>query len=307
MIDDRRGQTDPRTPNARTGPDRGSPNLNGNPHQGNRGPQVLLLHGFTGSAADWAAPTAAGLVGSAAGALVRNPVCDPLIDPAIAAAIAIDLPGHGNAAAPAGPPEPGCFERQMAALLAQLPPTIEHLVGYSLGGRVALGLLRAAPGRFRAATLISAHPGLQDPARIAARRAADRRWSDLLQQQGIAAFVAAWEAQPLFATQARLPAARLAAQRAGRLSQRPAGLAAALAHLGLAEMPDMRPTLIAFPGPLHWIVGAADTRFAALAAEIVSLRPATRIHRLPGCGHNPLLEAPLQLRALLAAALQHGP
>lgn len=303
---DRRGQADPRAPDPRTRPDSGHPNLNGKPHQGNQAARVLLLHGFTGSAADWSPLLGGGPVPTS-----PEPTPDPTPEPVpeqaplgtLACGTAIDLPGHGRAAAPIGPPTPGCFERQIAALLARLPPSIEHLIGYSLGGRIALGLLQVAPGRFRGATLISTHPGLCDPAQIAARRAADRRWIDLLQQQGIGAFVAAWEAQPLFATQARLPAALLAAQRARRLAQRPHALAAALAHLGLAEMPDMRPTLVAFPGRLHWIVGAEDHRFSALATEVARLRPSTCIQRLPGCGHNPLLEAPRPLQGLLAQVL----
>ncbi|AHF03237.1 alpha/beta hydrolase [Marichromatium purpuratum 984] len=185
-------------------------------------------------------------------------------------------------------------------MLAQLPPSIDELIGYSLGGRVALGLLQAAPERFRRATLISAHPGLTDPAARARRRAADRRWIELLRQQGIGAFVEAWEQLPLFATQARVAPAALARQRDRRLTQDPEGLAAALAVLGLGEMPPTWRTLARHPGRLRWIVGARDAKFLALARRVATLRPRLELLVVSGAGHNPLIETPTRLDALLA-------
>lgn len=107
----------------------------------------------------------------------------------------------------------------------------------------------------------------------------------------------------MFASQRRLPAAVLAAQRARRLRQRPEGLAACLACLGLAEMPSTWDALTRFAGDLHWIVGGADKKFIYLARQVVEQRPATRLTVLDGIGHNPLLESPLTLRELLLQAL----
>ena len=168
-----------------------------------------------------------------------------------------------------------------------------------MGGRFALGLMALDPQRFRRATIISAHPGLEDASQRADRLAGDRAWVRRLLDDGIDAFVDAWESQPLFATQAGLPSAVLERQRRRRLSQRPTGLAASLEQHGLARMPSLWEPLAAFPGELTWIVGAADTRFLGIAREVVRRRPATRLHVLPGVGHNPLLECPEILNELL--------
>lgn len=233
-------------------------------------PQSLLLHGFTGLAEDWGA-------------------CWPGNEPALA----IDLPGHGGSIAPEG-----VFDDALCRLLVALPASIHRLVGYSLGGRLALGLLRLAPARFDQAVILSAHPGLSEPGERAARRAADQRWIALLEQKGLTAFVDEWERLPLFATQARLPVRCLAQQRQRRLRQRASALAASLRLHGLAEMPAMQEAIIQYPGELHWIAGAEDRRFSALAHEVAGWRPATQLHLLPGVGHNLLLEAPEQLHAL---------
>jgi len=233
-------------------------------------PHCLLLHGFTGGCEDWR-----------------------LWPDDAPSAYAIDLPGHG------GSPDPsGTFADEIARLLAVLPDSIQQLAGYSLGGRIALALLAAAPTRFRSVTVLSAHPGLADASARAKRRSADRRWIELLRTQGIEAFVTAWERQPLFATQQRLPREVLAAQRRRRLSQRAEGLASCLECLGLAEMPDTWDAVHRYTGRLDWIVGGADAKFLDIGRQVAEQRPRTRLHVLPEIGHNPLLEAPEPLWAL---------
>jgi len=236
-------------------------------------PRNLLLHGFTGVAEDWR-------------------LCWPRTEPALA----IDLPGHGGSILPKG-----TFDEALRRLLSVLPASIHRIVGYSLGGRLALGLLRLAPARFGQAFILSAHPGLIAPAARASRRIADQRWIQLLEQKGLAVFVDAWQQQPLFTTQAGLPPESLAQQRERRLRQHAKGLAASLRVHGLAEMSAMQETIIQYPGVLHWVTGAEDHKFTALAREVVGWRPATHVHVLPGIGHNPLLEAPKQLRALFSS------
>ncbi|RKT47705.1 2-succinyl-6-hydroxy-2,4-cyclohexadiene-1-carboxylate synthase [Thiocapsa rosea] len=209
-------------------------------------------------------------------------------------ALAIDLPGHGADSAPVRP-----FQDSIGDILGALPDSVDEVVGYSMGGRFALGLMALDPERFLRATIISAHPGLEDAAQRPDRLTVDRAWIRRLLDDGIDAFVNAWESQPLFATQADLPSAVLERQRLRRLSQRPSGLAASLEHHGLARMPSLWGALTAFPGELTWIVGASDTRFLGIAREVVRRRPATRLHVLPGVGHNPLLECPEILSDLL--------
>ena len=174
-----------------------------------------------------------------------------------------------------------------------------HLCGYSLGARVALGLLVKHPELFSRATLLSVHPGLQSLAERQARAAADERWVEILHQDGLAEFLQKWEQQPLFATQAALPAAVLAAQEAVRRRHSSKGLARSLRTLGLAHMPDYWPALPALTLPVRLVVGALDEKFTALADRAAEILPHAEVTRLPGVGHNVLLEAPDAVCALL--------
>jgi 2-succinyl-6-hydroxy-2,4-cyclohexadiene-1-carboxylate synthase len=201
--------------------------------------------------------------------------------------LAIDLPGHGGWHKPIRG-----FERSVTEILADLPAGVDRVVGYSMGGRFALGLMAREPRRFRQAILISTHPGLDEPRARRDRQARDAAWATHLNERGLASFVEAWSNQPLFASQRDLPAEVLERQRRGRLAQDARALADSLRHHGLGMMPSLWQALVAFPGDLTLLVGERDTRFVAIAHEIDSRRPRTRLQILRGVGHNPLLECP---------------
>jgi len=174
-----------------------------------------------------------------------------------------------------------------------------HVAGYSQGGRLAVGLLARHRDLFASATLIGASPGLGSEDAREERRAADERRARLLEHEGLERFLEHWEALPLFASQSRLPAARLAAQRALRRRHRPAGLARALRVLGLGRMPDYLAALPRVDLPVHLMAGELDAKFTALARRMAALLPRATVEVVPGAGHNLLLEAPRQVAAAI--------
>jgi len=173
------------------------------------------------------------------------------------------------------------------------------LCGYSLGARLALGLLAKAPERFAHATLIGVHPGLSDAAERAERLAADARWAAVLRDQGLAAFLERWSAQPLFSSQGRLPAQALQAQRALREAQDAEGLALALERFSLGNMPCYWPGLSALKTPITLAAGELDAKFVDIAQRALRELPNAKLLIAPGAGHNLLLERPdLVVRSL---------
>lgn len=245
------------------------------------GPPLLLLHGFTGSAA--------GLAG-----LARELAADHLV-------IVPDLLGHGASEAPDDPAR-HALERQvadLAALLDAAGAARADLLGYSMGGRIALGLAALRPERVRSALLVGASAGLADPAARDERRRADEALADALLRDGLAAFVERWMAQPLFASQRRLGEEALARARAERLAQRPEGLAASLRGVGSGAQPPLHALLARCPVPLLFVAGAEDAKFRALARELAAAVPCGRHAVVAGAGHAVHLEQPA---ALVAAA-----
>ena len=189
----------------------------------------------------------------------------------------IALPGHGG-----GPVRP-TWEANLLSVAKAVAGT-EVVVGYSLGARVALGLV--AEGYHPYAVLISVNPGIDDAERPA-RRASDAAWARRFREEPIDTVLDAWEAQPVFA--GRPPRAR----RAERRALDPEALARSLEVMGLAEMPDYR---LAADGRCHVIVGARDAKFLSIARTLHA--PITII---ADSGHDPTLDQPAELARVLRA------
>ncbi|MEJ5343932.1 MAG: 2-succinyl-6-hydroxy-2,4-cyclohexadiene-1-carboxylate synthase [Chloroflexus sp.] len=249
------------------------------------GPALLAIHGFTGSGQTW----------------------QPLV-PTLAqdhTLVLVDLIGHGASAVP---PDPHRYtiEQCVTDLLALLDHLgIEHtdLLGYSMGGRIGLLLTAQAPSRIRRQILIGASPGLADPAERAARLASDEALARLIEERGLEWFVDYWAAQPIFASQQRLPPAVLAAQRAQRLAGNAQGYANALRGMSVGRQPSLWDTLPTITTPTLLITGALDSKFCAIAAQMTALMPHARHEIVPDAGHAVHLEQPDAVATLVSAFL----
>lgn len=231
--------------------------------------RCALIHGFAGSPAAWDDVIAAWK-------LPEEPH-------------AIALPGHG------GGPVRTSWDGNLAAITEAIAGC-DVAVGYSLGARVALGLV--VSGRVPRAVLIGVNPGVADADREE-RRAADRAWAQRARTQGSDEFFAAWEGQPLFATQARVPAGRRAARRERRRLLDREQLAQSLEHMGLAAMPDYWSAMPAHRDRIALLAGADDAKYVAIAQGL----PATFFETIANSGHDPTLEQPAALAQAIARAV----
>jgi 2-succinyl-6-hydroxy-2,4-cyclohexadiene-1-carboxylate synthase len=234
---------------------------------------LVLLHGFTHTGASWT-PLIAGV----------NERYRPL---------APDIRGHGVASGR----EPVDLDAVIDDIDA-LAPARFALAGYSMGGRIALHVALALPERVTALVLIGASPGIADPVERAARRAADERLANEVEQSSIEQFATRWASTPVLAG---LPADVAAAVHRDRLRSTPAGLARALRGLGTGALPPLWGRLSELSVPVTLIAGARDHKFSAIAAEMAELIPGATATIVPGAGHAVHLEAPELLAALILA------
>lgn len=166
------------------------------------------------------------------------------------------------------------------------------LVGYSMGGRMALAYAVRNPGQVRRLVLESASPGLETEEERAARRTSDEELARLLETEGIETFVKRWEALELFESQRSLPAPVRANQRARRLLNHPRSLAACLRGLGTGALPSYWGSLAGLRVPVLVLVGALDRKFATLGARMAALLPDARVVEVANAGHAVHLERP---------------
>lgn len=240
---------------------------------------VLLLHGFTGAPSSWDQVIAA------------LPDCQTITP---------WLTGHGS---PPAALEVDSFEREVERL-SQLAPENCLVAGYSLGARLALGLLLREPRRFRGAVLVSGSPGLSDESEREPRRKRDASWCEVLNQQGLAGFVERWQAEPLFASQAELGETLRSSERSRRLLHTEAGLCHSLRVTGLAEMPSYWQRLAEIHCPVTVLAGALDPRFCDVATAVVRRLPNGYFDEVPSAGHNLLLERPEAVASAIAKGLR---
>jgi len=240
----------------------------------------MLLHGFTGAPRSWSP------------VLARAQLDPPPLTPTLA--------GHERDWRSR---DVESFEDEVTRLasLASGAGQPRLLCGYSMGARVALGLLARQPHLFDAALLIGVHPGLSDEDARAERREVDASRARSLREKGLEAFVADWEGLPLFASQRDLSRDALAEQRRVRLDQEAEGLARALDVLGLAEMPDYRAAMASLQLPITLMTGSRDSKFSGMAKALASENAHVDAELVDGVGHNVVLEAPAAVAAALTS------
>jgi 2-succinyl-6-hydroxy-2,4-cyclohexadiene-1-carboxylate synthase len=231
-----------------------------------------MLHGFSGTRHAWDRVAA-------------------MLDPERYLPLALDLPGHGDAAAPDGPIT---FAACVAAVLAASPQRFV-LCGYSLGGRVALHLALAAPERVSRLVLVSCSPGIEDDAERAERRAADDRLADELEQIPFEQFIEKWRTQPLFVDDP--PDVRELAREDMRRND-PLALARAMRGLGTGAMGPLWGRLGELQMPCAFVAGERDAKFRAIGQRMVALMPEANLVVISG-GHALALESPQELAAVI--------
>ena len=168
-------------------------------------PPLIFLHGFLGAKEDWEAMLPY---------FGKRFFC-----------IAFDLPGHGSTP---------YSEEILSAIKKEItiftPKPI--LIGYSMGGRIALQLQQFAS----AIIALSAHPGLGSQKEKEQRKEIDEIWCEKLLTLPFDIFLSEWYAQSIFCTLLhRTPLLKLILKR--RMKQNPQDLARVMRQLSLANQP----------------------------------------------------------------------
>jgi 2-succinyl-6-hydroxy-2,4-cyclohexadiene-1-carboxylate synthase len=178
------------------------------------------------------------------------------------------------------------------------------VVGYSMGGRLALHLALAEPERVARLVLIGASPGLADAAERQDRQRLDEELADWLEGSTIEEFAARWAQTPVLAGQ---PPAVAELVHQDRLRNTPADLARALRGLGTGALPSVWDRLGELAMPVTLIVGERDEKFRGIAQEMVAAIPQAEVVIVPGTGHAVHLEAPGRVAEVIAGAPPGGP
>jgi 2-succinyl-6-hydroxy-2,4-cyclohexadiene-1-carboxylate synthase len=235
-------------------------------------PPLILLHGFTGTHHTWDG--------------VRRRLVNKhfLLMP--------NLPGHGKSTT-FHATERMTLDMISDALLEMLDRMgIEKtaVLGYSLGGRIALNFASKHQNRLTYLILESASPGIRNRTERQERIKADAALARGIGRNGLDWFVRYWENTPLLATQKTLSPQVIKKIRRERLSNTTKGLMMSLRSAGIGRMHPLWDQLESIERPILLIVGEKDEKYLVIAKEMKKHFPHCSLSVVKGAGHATHLE-----------------
>ncbi len=210
-------------------------------------PALIFLHGFLGSKEDW------------------DPIIEQLKDRFFC--VALELSGHPHLI--------NAVETTLQGMTLNSPT----LIGYSMGGRIAMQLPLDLPK-----VILSSHLGLETLTEREARWEKDLQWIGMLENGPIDLFLDKWYAQPLFASlRNHHPLFEQVLMR--RRQQDPLKLASLLKEMSLAKQQPISQ----FPSNMLFLFGENDLQYEKLYCKLPNQ---VRRKKIPQAGHAAHLENP---------------
>lgn len=153
------------------------------------------------------------------------------------------------------------------------------LMGYSLGGRLALHALLDQPRLWNRAIIISTHPGLVDEKAKNERLKTDEHWASRLASQNWGEWIDDWNGQAVFHYD---PPMKMLPQTKDRCKR----MALALQNWSLGRQNDLSIEIADLDLPILWIVGRQDEKFMNETARLKFKHPESRVVAVEGAGHR---------------------
>lgn len=240
-------------------------------------PTILFLHGFMGNCEEF------------------EDVMSILSDTNHFSFLTVDLPGHGKTQAL----EHNYYTMEFTAqsivnLLDELKISKCFLVGYSMGGRLALYLTLNFPERFLKVILESASPGLSTETQRLERVKSDnqiaRKLNRINTSEDFTAFLSAWYTQSIFGNiKNHTNYEKLIAT---RLKNNNLELAKSLCWMGTGSQSSLWEKIKTNTKPVLLLVGEYDKKFIDINTKIAYACKYCDLNIISGAGHNIHFEQP---------------
>ncbi|WP_338471992.1 2-succinyl-6-hydroxy-2,4-cyclohexadiene-1-carboxylate synthase [Niallia sp. XMNu-256] len=228
---------------------------------------LILLHGFTGDHSTWST-----LVHQLKGSRKL---------------VSVDMIGHGKTDSPEAKDRYSILSvtQDIERIMDHFQWDVVDVLGYSMGGRIALSLAIKYPQKVRKLILESSSPGLKTELERKNRQIQDEKLASFILEKGIENFVDYWENIPLFSSQRKLPVLKQRVIREQRLQNSAVGLANSLRGMGTGIQPSWWETLNQFEVDTLLLTGTLDQKFCLIAEEMVKLMQKAQWVKVDGSGH----------------------
>lgn len=232
-----------------------------------QGEPLVLLHGFTGDSSTWHS---------------FIPVWKETYQ-----LILIDIIGHGKTDSSMDVCKYNILTvaNHIKEILVQLKVNAAHILGYSMGGRLALTFAIRYPDFVRKLILESVSPGLATEQERKERRIQDEKLGKSILEEGIENFVGKWENIPLFRSQQYLPTFIKDNLRKQRLQNNPLGLKFSLLGMGTGQQPSYWENLHKLTSDTLLITGELDMKFCEIAKQMTEYNHKIQWLKIKEAGH----------------------
>ena len=228
-------------------------------------PAIVMLHGFMGSSGDW------------------KKIACKFSDKY--RCIRIDLPGHGHSLNINK--ESYTIDntaREVIKILDAIGVEKFNLLGYSMGGRLALYIATHYPERIEKLIIESASPGLKTPEERRERIKSDSLIIQKLKTASMEDFIDEWYSMPLFGNIKSTDKYKKIFK--ARMKNKPKGLIRSLKFMGTGRQPSLWDEWQKLKIKTLLISGENDSKFCGIAKEMAELNPFAEHIIIPGVFHN---------------------
>ena len=247
---------------------------------------ILFLHGFTGSSNDWK--------------FILGKI------PTNFTPIFIDLIGHGKSSSP---DEISKYSEEFQIdiinqLLDFLAIKKIILVGYSMGGRLALSFTVNHPQKVKALILESTSFGIENHAERKERIFADAELSKQIVNKGKTDFIEYWMNIPLFESFRKVDDSKIEKLRQNKISDNNViGLQNSLVGFSQGKTNYLGDSLQLIKVKVLLIAGELDKKYCMIAKEMRRKIENSEIKTVNNCGHNVHFEKPEEFLKFLNSFL----
>lgn len=159
------------------------------------------------------------------------------------------------------------------------------LIGYSLGGRLALHIFEKNPDLFLQLILISTNPGLTTEREKLERELLDKNWSEQFKHHPWSEVLKKWNQQAVFKDSQQEPDRKEENYQREQLSQ-------SLVNWSLAKQQNKKHLSHQFVNRMTWINGEKDRKFNEMMRSLKEENPQLKNVQVSKAGHRVLFDNP---------------
>ena len=164
------------------------------------------------------------------------------------------------------------------------------VMGYSMGGRIALQYALCHQESVRGLILVGVTPGIRDSSLMLERKHLEDEWIQMIESDGVSAFQDYWQTLPVVASQVRIPEEVKEAIRNRRRAALPRELIFSLQLFGQGVFPALWDNISQLAIPALLVAGADDEKYLELAHEMQKEMKHGTAEAIPNAGHTAHLE-----------------